>query len=149
MFFFLFDSVWGAVSVSRWRSTTSFVRRTLSKVRKLQKLNTVGLLKMFVTNNDFLGSHWLRQREVPYLHVSMFLFFTLFLLLFIVLTCEPYGSINAAKTVRWLHSHVVIVALDSLGTSLQPLVFHIADSTGRQNTQVHSKDMSGVELILK
>ena len=41
---------------------------------------------------------------------------------------------RAAKTVRWSHSHVVIVTVDLLGTCLQPLVFQIADSSGRQNT---------------
>lgn len=55
------------------------------------------------------------------------------------LTDGPYGSISAAKMVRWSHSHVVMVTLDSLGTSLQPLVFHIADSPGRQNTHFPCK----------
>lgn len=50
------------------------------------------------------------------------------------LTARPYGSMSAAKIVRWSHSHVVTSTLDSPVTSLQPLVFHIADSPGRQNT---------------
>ena len=41
---------------------------------------------------------------------------------------------SAAKTVRWSHSHVVAAKSDSADTSLQPLVFHLADSSGRQNT---------------
>jgi len=41
---------------------------------------------------------------------------------------------SAAKMVRWSHSHVVLLASDSLEISLHPLVFQIADSSGRQNT---------------
>ena len=53
---------------------------------------------------------------------------------FIRLTDESNGSIRAAKMVRWSHSHVVKTLSDSLGTSLQPLVFQNGASPGRQNT---------------